>query len=87
MVGFGNGLAIPNATAGSLAVRPRLAGTAAGLGGAIMLGFGAGLSALAGWMLTPGSGAMPLLWIMQGTSLLGVASIVLVILRERQLGL
>ncbi|MDP2567171.1 hypothetical protein, partial [Pseudoalteromonas marina] len=63
-VGIGNGMSIPNATAGALSVRPHLAGTASGLSGAIMIGGGAGLSALAGAMLTPEGGAYPLLWIM-----------------------
>ncbi|MHA6262762.1 multidrug effflux MFS transporter [Arenibacterium sp. CAU 1754] len=85
-VGLGNGMTIPNATAGSLSVRPHLAGTASGLGGAIMLGGGAALSALAGMMLTPGTGPMPLLYIMLITSVLGVFSILFVIRRERQLG-
>jgi DHA1 family bicyclomycin/chloramphenicol resistance-like MFS transporter len=87
VVGLGNGMTIPNATAGLLSVRPHLAGTASGLGGAIMLGGGAALSAFAGTMLVPGSGEMPLLVIMMTTSLLGVASILVVIFRERQLGL
>ncbi|MEX0339478.1 MAG: MFS transporter, partial [Arenibacterium sp.] len=86
-VGLGNGLTIPNATAGLLSVRPHLAGTASGLGGAIMLGGGAALSAFAGTLLAPGSGEMPLLFIMLGTSALGVAAILVVIFRERQLGL
>lgn len=85
-VGLGNGLSIPNATAGMLSVRPHLAGTASGLGGAIMLGGGAALSALAGAMLHPGSDAEPLLWIMAVTALCGIASIMLVILRTRKLG-
>jgi MFS transporter, DHA1 family, multidrug resistance protein len=51
-VGIGNGLVLPNATAGMLSVRPHLAGTASGLGGAIMIGGGAALSALAGALLT-----------------------------------
>jgi len=46
-VGLGNGMVIPNATAGMLSVRPRLAGTASGLGGAMMIGGGAALAALA----------------------------------------
>ena len=33
-VGLGNGIALPNANAGMLSVRPRLAGTASGLGAA-----------------------------------------------------
>lgn len=87
IVGIGNGMAIPNATAGSLSVRPHLAGTASGLNGAISLGGGAVLSALAGALLTPDSGAMPLLWLMLITSVLGVLAIQVVIWRERQLGL
>jgi len=42
--GFGNGLTIANANAGAMSVVPRLAGTAAGVAGALMLGLGAGLT-------------------------------------------
>ena len=84
-VGLGNGLVIPNATAGMLSVRPHLAGTASGLGGAIMIGGGAGLSALAGASLGPSTGAFPLLYIMTGTSLAAVLAVVTVLLRERQI--
>ncbi|MGQ3486683.1 multidrug effflux MFS transporter [Roseovarius pacificus] len=87
LMGLGNGMVIPNATAGALSVRPHLAGTASGLSGALMIGGGAALSALAGLLLTPGSGAYPLLWIMLTTSLAGIAAIVLVIWRERRLAL
>ncbi len=83
-VGLGNGLVLPNATAGMLSVRPHLAGTASGLGGAIMIGGGAALSALAGVLLQPGSGAMPLLWLMLATSAAGIACIIYVIRRERE---
>ncbi|KIC43283.1 multidrug MFS transporter [Ruegeria sp. ANG-R] len=86
-VGLGNGMAIPNATAGSLSVRPHLAATASGLSGAIMLGGGAALSALAGALLTHETGAMPLLWLMLATAVLAIGSISVVIWRERQLGL
>ncbi|MGR3504035.1 multidrug effflux MFS transporter [Pseudaestuariivita sp.] len=84
-VGLGNGLTIPNATAGMLSVRPHLAGTASGLGGSIMIGGGAGLSALAGHLLSPGSGPTPLLGLMLITSLLAIAAIGFVYVRERQL--
>ena len=87
MIGLGNGLAIPNATAGMLSVRPHLAGTASGLGGAIMIGGGAGLSAWVGVLLTKESGAFPLLWMMLVSALLGLVAILLVIRRERQLAL
>jgi len=87
LVGIGNGMTIANATAGMLSVRPHLAGTASGLGGAIMIGGGAGLSALAGALLIPGRGEFPLVWIMFVTSALAVVAILYVIRRERQLGL
>ena len=80
-VGLGNGMVIPNATAGALSVRPQLAGTAAGLSGALMIGMGAALSALAGALLTPGSGALQLLWIMVVTALGATLAIALVIRR------
>ncbi len=85
-MGLGNGMTIPNATAGMLSVRPKLAGTASGLGGAIMLGGGAAMSALAGLLLNTETGAWPLLFMMAGTSAASVVVILLVIRRERQLG-
>lgn len=45
-VGLGNGLTLSNANAGALSVRPDLAGTAAGLAGALAVAFGALLSTL-----------------------------------------
>ncbi|MCF6443922.1 multidrug effflux MFS transporter [Nereida sp. MMG025] len=83
-VGLGNGMVIPNATAGMLSVRPHLAGTASGLGGAMMIGGGAALSALAGALLTVETGAWPLLWIMVLTSYAAVGCIVYTIRRDRQ---
>ncbi|GAA5072275.1 multidrug effflux MFS transporter [Roseibacterium beibuensis] len=83
-VGLGNGMVLPNATSGMLSVRPHLAGTASGLGGAIMIGGGAALSALAGALLTGGNGAYPLIFIMLTTSILAVLSILYTIRRERQ---
>ncbi len=85
LVGLGNGLCIPNATAGMLSVRPHLAGTASGLGGAIMIGGGAALSALAGALLTPETGAYPLLFLMLITAIFGLISILMVIRREQVL--
>ena len=84
-VGLGNGMTIPNATAGMLSVRPHLAGTASGLGGAIMLGGGAGLSALASALLVEGSGPWPLLWIMLVTAFFAITAIQLVIWRSERL--
>lgn len=86
-VGIGNGMSIPNATAGALSVRPHLAGSASGLSGALMLGLGAALSAFAGWLLGPGSTSIPLLLVMLGSAILGLLTIFSVIRRERKLGL
>ena len=82
-VGLGNGLTIPNATAGMLSVRPHLAGTASGLGGAMMIAIGAALSTLAGAFLVPGSNEMPLLMLMWFSSLSGVAVIIYVRQRKK----
>jgi DHA1 family bicyclomycin/chloramphenicol resistance-like MFS transporter len=75
-------MVLPNATSGMLSVRPHLAGTASGLGGALMLGGGAALSALAGALLTGGEGAYPLIWIMLVTSLSPSPPILYTIRRE-----
>ncbi|WP_343081196.1 multidrug effflux MFS transporter [Ostreiculturibacter nitratireducens] len=87
IMAIGNGLTLPNSNAGMLSVRPALAGSASGLGGAMTIGGGAALSALAGALLKPGSGAMPLLVIMTASAAASVAAILLVIRRNRRLGL
>lgn len=84
-VGLGNGLVIPNATAGMLSIKPHLAGTASGLGGAMMIGGGAALSAVAGWLLSFGGGALPLVLLMATSGFCSVVAIVLTIRRNRQL--
>ncbi|WP_299750973.1 multidrug effflux MFS transporter [uncultured Boseongicola sp.] len=84
-VGIGNGLVMPNATAGMLSVRPHLAGTASGLGSAILIGGGAALSAFAGVVLGWGTGDAPLLIIMAISACLGYISIRFVVAREKRL--
>jgi DHA1 family bicyclomycin/chloramphenicol resistance-like MFS transporter len=75
-IGLGNGLLLPSANAGIVSVQPHLAGSASGLGGAMMIGAGAALSSLAGALLGPGTGAWPLLWVMLATALLCLAATV-----------
>lgn len=87
LMGLGNGMVLPNANAGMMSVRPELAGTASGLGGALAVAGGAILSALAGALLQPGSGATPLLAIMCASALGGLLAITWVLRRERQLAL
>jgi DHA1 family bicyclomycin/chloramphenicol resistance-like MFS transporter len=84
-VGVGNGLLLPSANAGIVSVRPHLAGSASGLGGALMIGGGAALAAATGAMLGPGTGAMPLLVVMFLSSSLGIVSTLYVIRVARSL--
>jgi DHA1 family bicyclomycin/chloramphenicol resistance-like MFS transporter len=86
-VGFGNGMTLPNANAGMLSIRPELAGTASGLGGAIQIGGGAALAAGAGIVLGPGSSEMPLVLLMLASSVGSLVAILAVIRRARALGL
>lgn len=84
-VGLGNGMSIPNATAGMLAIKPELAGTASGLGSAMMIGGGAALSALAGPVLHMGSGDLALIALMWLSVFIGILLILLVIKRNQTL--
>lgn len=84
LMGLGNGMVLPNANAGMMSVRPELAGTASGLGGAMAVAGGAGLAALAGALLHDESGAAPLLVIMAGSALASIGFILWVMIRERQ---
>ena len=83
LIGLGNGILLPSANAGMLSVRPALAASAAGIGGALLIGLGAALSAMAGAVLTPTSGPMPLILLMLVTSALSLACAIWVILRAR----
>lgn len=85
MIGLGNGLSLPSANAGLMSVRPELAGTASGFGGAMMVAGGAAMAALAGALLGPDTGAAPLLLIMAVSAIGAAITIKLVIKRERKL--
>ena len=82
-VGIGNGMTLPNAMAGMLSVRPHLAGSASGIGGAMVIGGGSCLSALSGSMLSAATGAYPLIGIMLASEILGVVAALYVIWIER----
>ncbi|MEM6407256.1 MAG: multidrug effflux MFS transporter [Pseudomonadota bacterium] len=84
-VGLGNGMVLPNATAGLLSVRPHLAGTASGVGSAIMIGGGAALAAVAGAALEGSPTSLPLQWIMTLSAFACVIAIYYVTRREAQI--
>ena len=76
-VGFGNGLTLPNMNAGAVSVRPRLAGTAAGLTGALSLVIGSGLTALTTAALSQTSGPRVLLSLMLASVLISLIAAML----------
>jgi len=79
LVGLGNGMLLPSANAGMVSVRPHLAGSASGLGGAMMIGGGAAISAITGLLMGPETGAYPLLLMMLASSALSILGALYVI--------
>lgn len=75
-VGIGNGLTMPSANAGAMAVRPDLAATAAGTSGAITVLVGAALTTLAGALLARLDAAPALLGLMLGASVVALGAAV-----------
>ncbi|MDF2234618.1 multidrug effflux MFS transporter [Albimonas sp. CAU 1670] len=71
-VGFGNGLTMPSANAGAVSVRPRLAGSAAGLAGALNVGGGAAITAGVTAAISFDPRASVLLGLMLALSFLGL---------------
>jgi DHA1 family bicyclomycin/chloramphenicol resistance-like MFS transporter len=86
LVGVGNGITLPNANAGIVSVRPRLAGSASGLGGAMQIGGGAALSVVSGALLTSTSGPYPLLYVMILSSVAAVVATLYGIHVDRRAG-
>ena len=71
-VGLGNGLTLPSANAGTMSVRPHLAGSASGLSGALMVVGGAVLTTLTTSVLTEENGVWLLLAIMLVSAVFGL---------------
>jgi Bcr/CflA subfamily drug resistance transporter len=71
-VGLGNGLTIPGSNAGALSVRPQLAGSAAGLSGALTVAAGALLTSLTGAVIDAANGPYVLLGLMLLNTLLAL---------------
>lgn len=84
LVGVGNGLTMPTANAGALSVRPNLAGSAAGLAGAITLAGGATLSSITGAVLTEDNAPYALFSIMLLSTALALLASVLAALAEKR---
>jgi DHA1 family bicyclomycin/chloramphenicol resistance-like MFS transporter len=71
-LGFGNGLVLPSASAGAMSVNPRLAGTAAGLSGALMTLGGGAMSALVVPLLSVEAGVTPLILFILTSAVFGL---------------
>lgn len=84
-IGIGNGMVIPSASAGMMSINPRLAGTAAGLGGAMMTSGGGAMSALVVIFLSKEAGATPLILFMMASGTLGLIAALYTIRVERQM--
>ena len=82
--GLGNGISMPSVNAGAVSVRPKLAGSAAGLLGASTIGGGALLSMLTGLLLGQGDAAIRLLGIMLASATLALLAALYVRMVDRQ---
>jgi len=74
-VGLGNGLTMPSSNAGAMSVRPNLAGTAAGLNGALTVAAGAVLTTVTGLVLPQDGAALVLLVLMLFASAMGLLAV------------
>jgi DHA1 family bicyclomycin/chloramphenicol resistance-like MFS transporter len=63
VVYVGNGMALPNAIAGAISVRPNAAGTAAGVTGCVQMGWGAIISQAIAYPIAHATSAAPFAWI------------------------
>lgn len=82
-VGIGNGLSLPAGNAGAMAVRPRLAGSASGLSGAMQVGGGAALTVLAGVLVSEEHGIAILMALLIACAFLGLLAALYVLRLDR----
>ncbi len=82
-VGIGNGLSLPAGNAGAMAVRPRLAGSASGLSGAMQVGGGAALTVLAGVLVTEENGIAILMALLIACAFAGLLTALYVMRLDR----
>ncbi len=73
-VGIGNGLTMPSCSAGTMSVRPKLAGSAAGLAGALTVAVGAILTSITAAIVAGETGAYALMGMMLICTALALAA-------------
>lgn len=84
LVGLGNGLTNANSNAGAISVRPDLAGTAAGLSGALSVALGALLSWVTAYFVERDATPITLVLLMQACVLLSLAAALVAARLDRQ---
>jgi MFS transporter, DHA1 family, multidrug resistance protein len=72
VVYVGNGMALPNAIAGAVSVRPEAAGTASGVTGCVQMGWGAVISQLIAYPMASAHATAALAWIMFAQAVVGL---------------
>ena len=77
-VGFGNGLTNANASAGLMSVRPQLAGSAAGLSGAMIVALGAVITSATGTLVSPENAPFLVLGMMCTSGFAGLLAVLYV---------
>ena len=83
-VGLGNGLTMPSSNASAMSVRPNLAGSAAGLNGAMVVAGGAVLTTLTGLILPSEGAGVVLHLLMLAASGAGLVSVLWAIRLQSQ---
>ena len=82
-VGIGNGLSTPGASASVMFVQKKLAASAAGLSGAVVVGFGALLSGIAGYILESYPSALVLVIILATSTMTSLVIALWVFMQSR----
>lgn len=82
VMGFGNGVMLPNAIAGAVSVRPQAAGTASGFLGCIQMTIGAAFVQLGGLVLVGATDVLPMALLL-GAVVLGFALALFGLVRPR----
>jgi MFS transporter, DHA1 family, multidrug resistance protein len=80
---IGNGMALPNAIAGAISVRPEAAGTAAGVTGFVQMGWGAAVAQLTAYPVATATTAAPLAWIIFAQAAAGLLAFWLLVASKR----
>src|ERR1700686_4881194 len=82
VMGFGNGVMLPNAIAGAASIRPQAAGTASGFLGCVQMTIGAAFVQLGGLVLANASTVLPMALLL-GAIVTGFALAFFLLVRPR----